>query len=76
MFNHYTGTPLDELPFVCVDPSADPAAWPFLLVYSAVALFEALPGVFTFDQLTAEGERQDLSAARSVEHLRTWEEGW
>ena len=60
--------------FVCVDPNADPVAWPFPLVYSAVALFEALPGVFTFDQLTTEGERQGLSAARSVEHLRTWEE--
>lgn len=54
-----------------VDPGADPTTWPFPLVYSAVALFEALPAAFTFDELTEEGERQGLSASRSVEHLRT-----
>lgn len=74
MFKDYTATPLDELPFVCVDPGVDPTAWPFPLVYSAVVLFEALPQAFTFDQLTAEGERQGLSAARTVEHLRTWQD--
>ena len=37
-------------------------------------LFEALPEAFTFDDFTDEGELQGLSAARSVEHLRKWQE--
>ena len=78
LFRDYTaelGTQADPGPafLVCIDPSADPTAWPFPLVYSAVMLFEALPQAFTFDELAGEGSRQGLSAARSVEHLRTWE---
>lgn len=79
LFRDYTaqlGTKADPGPafLVCIDPTADPMTWPFPLVYSAVMLFEALPPVFTFNDLTTEGEHQGLSAARSVEHLRMWED--
>lgn len=78
LFRDYTaelGTQADPGPafLVCIDPTADPTAWPFPLVYSAVMLFEALPATFTFDELEKEGERQGLSAGRTVEHLRTWD---
>ena len=64
MFNDATGTPLEELPLVCVHPGASPEAWPFDITATAVELFEAMPSAFRFDELLSAGERLRHSPAR------------